>query len=487
MEADEMNTDTTYKRAFIGINWTLASTLINAIANFTGLIFLSRLLSPFDFGLISTALLVINTASLVSELGLGPSLIRNGQLSETQDQSALSFSFLLGIFFLVIFWCTAPLVSEFFELPQLLNVIRALSLLFPFRGITAVTESILLRGGQYRTVAIVKASTYVFGYVIVGIILALQGLRFWSLVVALILQFSLEAILLFYFSKKPIPLRCNIRRLRELLRFGSQYTINRLLANLALHGDNFVVVRVLGPEALGYYTRAYQLFTFPVNLVGQSLDKVLFPILSRQSTSDKRVAELYLTALLFIAQLTGPFVALTLYFASDIVNLILGPGWDPVAGALQFLSISFYFRLGYKITDPFINALGDIKRKAVCQVIYTASIVGFSFLGSNHGLKGIACAVSLSILIYYLLITNEILNLLQINLKEFLQIHGYPIITIIANLTSLKFYIDNCPMENIFFRALGGVFSSLLITSICLIFQRKFLHKKLKWLRLQVQ
>lgn len=69
--------------------------------------------------------------------------------------------------------------------------------------------------------------------------------------------------------------------LKELLIFGGGFTLGKIGNTLALQGDNFVIGRWLGAEALGLYGRAYHLMVTPATLFGTVTDKVLFPAMAK--------------------------------------------------------------------------------------------------------------------------------------------------------------------------------------------------------------
>jgi len=121
-----------------------------------------------------------------------------------------------------------------------------------------------------------SVGSYVFGYACIGITLAWLGYGVWALVGATLGQSFLNSVLLLILS--PIPFSpCLARReMRELLFFGGGFTLAHFLNYSANQGDYFVVGRMMGPGALGVYSRAYQLMMMPAKYFGQVLTVVLF-------------------------------------------------------------------------------------------------------------------------------------------------------------------------------------------------------------------
>src|SRR5699024_11672517 len=91
---------------------------------------------------------------------------------------------------------------------------------------------------------------------------------------------------------------------KELLFFGGGYTIARISNQFALQADNLVVGKWLGANALGLYSRAYQLMVMPANLFGQVMDKVMFPIMSQIQNKQEQLLQSYRIGITAIAFFT---------------------------------------------------------------------------------------------------------------------------------------------------------------------------------------
>src|SRR5205085_7294251 len=125
-----------------------------------------------------------------------------------------------------------------------------------------------------RLLAGLEMATVALGYGAVGITLAVLGFGVWALVGGYLAQTLLKTTLLLAVQRHPLWPLLERRAAGELLYFGGAFTAARIGNYLAGQGDNLVVGRWLGAEALGVYGRAYQLMAGPAVLFGQVLDKV---------------------------------------------------------------------------------------------------------------------------------------------------------------------------------------------------------------------
>lgn len=428
-----MRKRSTIVETFVGLNWTLAGTLLTALGNVLVLVVLSRILSPHEFGVASSALVIMNLSLILSEVGMGPALIHREQLTAEHISSAILFSILLALGAMAAVLALSAYFADLLKVEELEIVLPYISILFVLRSLTGVGEAVLLRERRFKVVAVIRVGSFMLGYVIVSVLLAWRGWSYWSLVIGLMVQAILETIAFSIVSKLSLSNKFKVQALRELLGYGMPFTLNRIFANMALQGDNFIIVRGLGTVALGLYSRAYQLFTFPVNLLGQSINKVIFPILSRQRDDLTVISKFYIGSSLVIGIISGPATAISFVYASDIVIIVLGEGWEEVVGALQCLSLSFFFRLGYKVLDPIVNAVGNIRRKALWQATYAACVVVFATIALDFGIDGVALAVSAAIVIYYLLLSADVVRLLKVTRRELLLTHGLFLLFLIGN------------------------------------------------------
>lgn len=66
-----------------------------------------------------------------------------------------------------------------------------------------------------------------------------------------------------------------------MLRFGGTITANSLIVYLGYKLRKVLLGRILGPEALGLYGRAYQLASMPTDYLNGGIGSVAFSALSR--------------------------------------------------------------------------------------------------------------------------------------------------------------------------------------------------------------
>jgi O-antigen/teichoic acid export membrane protein len=406
-------------RTLGGMAWAAFGNGAVAVLKAVVLILLTRLLSPTDFGLVSAALVVINFSLNFSQLGLGPALVQRPALEPRHISTAVLASTGFGLLTAAAIWSAAPLVAQFFHMPQLEPVVRSLALVFPIAGIATAPESLLQRELRFRAIANRDVLAYGLGYGVVGVGLALLGFGVWSLVAAQIAQVVLRTAILLLVSPPLFQARPSWRSFRELIDYGFGQSIARVGVILANQLDNLVVGRWLGAVALGQYSRAYQLMSLPTSLIGDVLDKVLFPTMARVQHDVRRLGAAYLQGTAFLALITLPAGVAAAVLAPDLVPVLFGSRWEALVPPFQVLALGMMFRACYRMSDSLSRATGKVYRRAWRQWLFAGLVFLGAWVGQFRGLTAVAAGVLVAFFINYLSMAQLSLKVTQISWGRF--------------------------------------------------------------------
>ncbi len=389
-------------RTLAGMLWTFYGKGAYAILQLVVLAILARLVSPAEFGVVSAAVIVITLSTIVSQLGLGPALVQRPDLERRHIDTAFSTSVLLGLGLGAIIWLGAPLAASFFHVEGVEPVLRALAWLFPLQGLATVAESLMRRELRFRWLANLDVISYGLGYGVVGIALALLGWGVWALVGAQLAQNVVKTAVLLSGQPPRLHSLPERRAFRELMYFGSGFTVAKIANQIALQGDYLVVGRFLGPTALGYYGRAYGLMAAPASGFGTILDLVLFPAMARVQANAERLAAAYRRGVALIALVVLPISVALVLLAPEVIAVVLGPRWTSVIAPFQILAVGMLFRTSSKMGDSLTRATGAVFRRAWRQGLYAVLVVGGAVVGKNWGIGGVAWGVLLALTVNFL-------------------------------------------------------------------------------------
>jgi PST family polysaccharide transporter len=188
----------------------------------------------------------------------------------------------------------------------------------------------------------------------------------------------------------------------QLLHFGGGGALNGALGQLALHGDNLIVGRVLGTYALGLYARAFSLMIVPVGYAGNMLFSVLFPALSQLRADRERFVSAYLASVALMTLAIAPVMAGILVSAPHLVIGLYGRTWAPAAAPLQIFCVVGLLRVLALPAGAVALASGQVYAEMRRQAIYTVWLLLGSLVGSRWGVSGVASGVATAIVFKYL-------------------------------------------------------------------------------------
>lgn len=99
-----------------GLFWGGLNTGIQQILNVVFGVFLARLLSPGDYGLVGMLGVFMGIATVLFDSGFGLALINRKEVKHDDYNSVFWFSFLVGVICYVVLFFSAPLIADFLDI-----------------------------------------------------------------------------------------------------------------------------------------------------------------------------------------------------------------------------------------------------------------------------------------------------------------------------------------------------------------------------------
>lgn len=353
--AEELQPRADLTRAALGaVSWQGLSTIIGKILVLISTTILARLLSPEHFGTVALALVVITYLDVITDLGMGQALVFLPADRKSND-AALGLSLLVSGALTLMAVAAAPLVADFFDRPDIAGLVRVLSISL-FLGATGqVPDALLRKGLDFRRRVLVNLAQSA-GQGLVSVALALAGAGPWAIAYGYLAGYVARSVMGWWLIDYRPGLRFwRISRsaARPLVKFGLPVTAQMLLVSFIFNIDYLIVGKVLGSEALGYYTLAFRIPQVGIISVFYIVSAVAFPLFSRAREDPRRLRRGFLRS----TRLTTSFgmgmgVGLAVV-APMLVHVLFGRKWEPAIAPLQAIALYASFRsLG--------NGAGDV-------------------------------------------------------------------------------------------------------------------------------
>lgn len=321
--------------------------LFQACAN----VILSRELISSDYGVVNFAMIQVTLMTTLSNFGINNAAVQRKEFNKDTLYTAFTIKLVFSIMIYAILYIAAGLSVYFFDDSNIVHVIRVLALTIVINTFAFMPCTMLSRSLDLKKIVIAETANAVSNSII-AIVMALNGFKFWSIVLAYICSNVVFVILVNFFMPCRISFRLNKQIAVELIRYGYNILLAGLVSFAVLNFDNFIVGSVGGSSLLGYYALAFNWGSMVCGIMSSVVLSVLFPTFSRMQDDPAKMKKAYLE----ILQYTAIFCVLwnmTLFCVSErFLVHVLGKGTDKWLPALNALRIMCVYGIVRSLIEP---------------------------------------------------------------------------------------------------------------------------------------
>lgn len=410
---------------------------------------------------------VTQFAQLFADFGVGAAVIQQRDTTPVVLSSCFWLNLAIGIISSLLIIVGAPFAKEFFDAPELglLSIGAAANVVAC--SIMVVPQSLLTRDFKFREYTIIQMVAGIAGAV-VAVGAALSGIGVWSLIIQPLIGTLVATLLIFRISKWQPRLVWSYREIRGIMSFSFNLLGSNLIGHIGRNIHNFILGKSLGTAALGQYNMAGTITYFPIGQISAVIVRVLFPALSRLQDDLPRFRAGYLGAISAIGLGTFPITSGIFSVADDLVAVILGAEWLPVAPVLKIFA---WYSMVQCIGTTGGTILLSTGNSRIMLSISTWSTIGSAialFIGSRWGLIGASVAYASVNSISYVLMTCMALRRIGLPTNEYFLALARPfaaamVMTVIVSTASF-WMREMSPVMRLSITVTIGVISYALIT-----------------------
>src|SRR5215469_9100187 len=152
------------------------------LLGFATTLLVARILVPADYGVMALAAFWTGTAGMVAEMGLGAAIIQFRDLDRREIDTCFWLTMGLATAGFVALALAAPMISRWFRVPRLADVLPIVALVLPLTACRVVSDSLLRKRLALDRVSQAEvAGSVVTLPVMLGC--AFSGLGVWTLVI----------------------------------------------------------------------------------------------------------------------------------------------------------------------------------------------------------------------------------------------------------------------------------------------------------------
>ena len=409
-------------RTASGLRWSYLGSAALVGANLAYTATISRLLGPATFGLMALANLVVLFAQYFVRMGIASALVQKAELSDDDIRAASAAGLGVGALCYGLVWLLTPLICTLFRQPTLAPVLRVLALGFFPEGWSMTGMGLLRRQHRFRELSIITAGTYVLGFLVVGVGLALLGAGVWSLVVGALVSNLSQAVWQYAVLRHPVRPVLRLEPYRAVCSYGMRLSGAHLADYVGSNLDTVTVGRFASTAVLGQYSRGYLLIFTPLgNHLASALTSVLFSSLSRIQQDTARLRKAYLSVLSLGGVVLFPLCAGMAVAAPQLVLVVLGPQWTLVAGLVPWFALAGGCNVVSKLSWSLAEARAELNRSMAAQGAYLLALVAFLAVALQFRSRGVwvfAAAVAAGELLRHLAYLQLVRRILRLPAAE---------------------------------------------------------------------
>lgn len=380
-------------------------------------IVLARLLVPKDYGIIALIAIFIAIANVFVQSGFSTALVQKKDVNETDFSSVFYLSLFVASLLYVLLFFTAPLIAAFYDVPQLIPIIRVLSITVFFGAFNSIQNAIIAKKMQFKKLFFSSLGAIVVSGII-SIVLAYEGFGVWTLVAQqLTNQFMVTAILWFTVKWRP-RLIFSFERVKELFSYGWKLLASALIDTIYTNLRSLIIGKIYNPAMLGYYNRGEQFPQIIVTNIDGSIQSVMLPALSVEQDNRERMKDMVRRSIVTSSFVIFPLMIGLTVIAEPLIKILLTDKWLPSVPFLQIACMSYALYPIHTANLQAINALGRSDIFLKLEII--KKIIGLAILGVTifYGVYAIAIGMLVVGIICTFINAYPNLKLLNYGYKE---------------------------------------------------------------------
>lgn len=387
------------QRTIQSVGWNAAAKGVQTAVSLARMLLLARWLPVELFGIYAGLRVVLTLSATVTDFGLAGAFIHRAPETEDEEQATavlftLRLLFVLGwvaIMLLLLPWLTRPGEAA----PYAVLVLTMAGL-----NQAQVAEAVLTRRVQHRQIALVQTAGILLSS---GLTLLLAWFynNIWVLVLSDVAVTAVSII--GYFLWQPVwrvRLSWDKQVVRYFFSFGRRSFAALTLYQLLDRLDDLWVRLALGDLALGFYSRAYTLATYPRQILAMPLGDVAGGTYAALKHDRLRLSQAFFRTNALLVRSSFFMGGLLALIAPELIRLLLTAKWLPMLTAFRLMLIFTLLDPLKLTTASLIGYMGYPERIVRTRLVQLGVLaVGLLLLGPRWNIAGVAVAVDVMLFV----------------------------------------------------------------------------------------
>lgn len=378
-------------QATSGLLWTFLERFGAQCVTLIVSIILARLLDPVVFGTVAIVTVFMEILNVFIDSGLGNALIQKKDADDIDFSSVFYFNIFMCIALYLVLFFLAPLISRFYGMAELTDIIRVMGLSLIVSGVRNIQRAFVSRKLQFKRFFFATIGG-TLGAAVLGIWMAYRGFGVWALVAQGLFNNVVGTVIL-WLTVKWRPKRVfSFTRFRGLFSFGWKLLVSDLINTVYNNLRQLIIGKMYTTQSLAMYNRGYMIPNVFVININSAIDSVLFPVMSSAQDDVNVVRAMTRRSIRVSSYIMWPVMMGIAACSTPLVSILLTDKWLPCVPFLIIFCISYAFLPLQTANLNAIKALGRSEIYLKLEII--KKIVGFAILAATMWFGPLVMAAS---------------------------------------------------------------------------------------------
>lgn len=403
-----------------GLLWGAMSNGTTQVINLVFGIFLARLLTPAEYGIVGVLAVFSVIAGAIQSGGFGAGLINLKHATDNDYNSVFWLNICVScVLYLLLFFC-APAIAAFFKQPCLILVSRVLFLSLPFSAIALVSGTYLTKNMLNRELAIISVTALVIAG-ITGITLALLKFSYWSLVGQQLVYVIVSDIGRFYYAPWRPSLKIDLEPVKRMFSFCVKIMVTNIIIFINQNILTFVFGRLFSISSVGNYSQANKWNSMAHSTISGTVSQIAQTVLVSVSDEREREIRVFRKLLRFTAFLSFPAMFGLAMVSHEFILLTIGEKWRESISLLQILCIGGAFMPFYVLYQNVVITCGRSDLYMWCNIGQMVIQLALVLLLYPKGITAIVLSYSALTILWIMVWQLQVKRLICLRLIDVLK------------------------------------------------------------------
>lgn len=378
-------------QATSGLLWTFLERFGAQCVTLIVSIILARLLDPVVFGTVAIVTVFMEILNVFIDSGLGNALIQKKDADDIDFSSVFYFNIFMCIALYLVLFFLAPLMSRFYGMAELTDIIRVMGLSLIVSGVRNIQRAFVSRKLQFKRFFFATIGG-TLGAAALGIWMAYRGFGVWALVAQGLFNNVVGTVIL-WLTVKWRPKRVfSFTRFRGLFSFGWKLLVSDLINTVYNNLRQLIIGKMYTTQSLAMYNRGYMIPNVFVININSAIDSVLFPVMSSAQDDVNMIRAMTRRSIRVSSYIMWPVMMGIAACSTPLVSILLTDKWLPCVPFLIIFCISYAF---LPLQTANLNAIKAFGRSEIyLKLEIIKKIVGFAILAATMWFGPLVMAAS---------------------------------------------------------------------------------------------